>query len=106
MNKITIDPVTRIEGHAKITLQLDESGEVDRCASARAADPRVREVHRGPAVLRNARDHGPDLRHLSGEPFAGCVKGVRRHHGSAHFTGCRGSCGSCCTARNSCSRTR
>jgi len=28
MRKITINPVTRIEGHAKITLQLDEAGEV------------------------------------------------------------------------------
>ena len=28
MKKITIDPVTRIEGHAKITLQLDEQGVV------------------------------------------------------------------------------
>ncbi|PSH04735.1 MAG: Ni/Fe hydrogenase subunit alpha [Acidobacteria bacterium] len=28
MPTITIDPVTRIEGHAKITLQLDEQGEV------------------------------------------------------------------------------
>ena len=26
---ITIDPVTRIEGHAKITIQLDDQGEVD-----------------------------------------------------------------------------
>ena len=25
---ITIDPVTRIEGHSKITIQLDEAGEV------------------------------------------------------------------------------
>jgi NAD-reducing hydrogenase large subunit len=28
-NKIHIEPVTRIEGHAKITIQLDESGAVD-----------------------------------------------------------------------------
>ena len=27
--KIVISPVTRIEGHAKITLQLDEQGNVD-----------------------------------------------------------------------------
>ncbi len=27
--RITIDPVTRIEGHAKITLQLDEAGQVE-----------------------------------------------------------------------------
>jgi NAD-reducing hydrogenase large subunit len=25
---ITIDPVTRIEGHSKITIQLDDRGEV------------------------------------------------------------------------------
>ena len=29
MQTLTIDPVTRIEGHAKITLKLDESGRVD-----------------------------------------------------------------------------
>src|SRR5579871_2725846 len=28
MKRITIDPITRIEGHAKITIHLDESGEV------------------------------------------------------------------------------
>ena len=27
--KIIIDPVTRIEGHAKITIHLDETGEVE-----------------------------------------------------------------------------
>ena len=27
--RITIDPITRIEGHAKITLQLDEAGQVE-----------------------------------------------------------------------------
>ena len=28
MNEIVIDPITRIEGHSKITIQLDESGAV------------------------------------------------------------------------------
>jgi NAD-reducing hydrogenase large subunit len=28
--KITIEPVTRIEGHAKVTIHMNESGEVDR----------------------------------------------------------------------------
>ena len=28
--KITISPVTRIEGHAKITIHLDDQGQVDR----------------------------------------------------------------------------
>jgi len=27
--KITIEPVTRIEGHAKITINLNEAGRVD-----------------------------------------------------------------------------
>src|SRR6516164_8977337 len=30
MRKITIDPVTRIEGHAKITIQVGEDGSVER----------------------------------------------------------------------------
>jgi NAD-reducing hydrogenase large subunit len=30
MRKITISPVTRIEGHAKITIHLDDGGKVDR----------------------------------------------------------------------------
>ena len=28
--KITIEPVTRIEGHAKVTIHLDEKGNVER----------------------------------------------------------------------------
>ena len=30
MEKITIEPVTRIEGHAKVTIHLNDQGEVDR----------------------------------------------------------------------------
>ena len=30
MKRITIDPVTRVEGHAKVTIQLDDSGSVTR----------------------------------------------------------------------------
>lgn len=29
-SKITIDPITRIEGHGKVTIHLDESGQVER----------------------------------------------------------------------------
>jgi NAD-reducing hydrogenase large subunit len=39
MKRITIDPVTRIEGHARITLQLDDSG---RVSSARLNVTQVR----------------------------------------------------------------
>jgi len=30
MQKITIEPVTRIEGHAKVTIHLDDDGKVER----------------------------------------------------------------------------
>ncbi|RMF49338.1 MAG: Ni/Fe hydrogenase subunit alpha, partial [Anaerolineae bacterium] len=30
MKKITIEPVTRIEGHAKITIYLNDTGDVER----------------------------------------------------------------------------
>ncbi|HUW12328.1 MAG TPA: Ni/Fe hydrogenase subunit alpha, partial [Anaerolineae bacterium] len=29
MQKITIEPVTRIEGHARVTIHLDENGKVE-----------------------------------------------------------------------------
>ncbi|MDJ0568597.1 MAG: hypothetical protein QNJ53_06075 [Pleurocapsa sp. MO_192.B19] len=32
--KITLDPVTRIEGHAKITIHLDETGQVEGARSS------------------------------------------------------------------------
>ena len=32
MQHITIEPVTRIEGHARITLQLDEDGRIEEVA--------------------------------------------------------------------------
>jgi hypothetical protein len=50
----------------------------------RDPDPRLREVHRGPALLRDAVDHVPHLRHLPGQPPARLVQGMRRNHGRAH----------------------
>ena len=84
MKTITIHHVSRIEGHAKITIQLDDAGQVDGHAVPRHPGPRLREVHRGPAVLRDAVDHGAHLRHLPGEPPARLVEGVRRDHGRPH----------------------
>ena len=54
MKRITIEPVSRIEGHAKISIQLDDQG------------------------------HGADLRNLPGQPLAGFSQGLRRDHGRAH----------------------
>jgi NAD-reducing hydrogenase large subunit len=41
---ITIDPVTRIEGHAKITLETDNQGEVSAAYFHVDAIPRIRKV--------------------------------------------------------------
>ena len=55
MKTIVIDPVTRIEGHAKITIHLDDDG---RVAETHFHVTQVRgfeKFSRRPAVLRNAR---------------------------------------------------
>ena len=44
MKTIVIDPVTRIEGHAKITIKLDDDDQVDRHPLPRHAGARLREV--------------------------------------------------------------
>ena len=62
-------------------------GRGDRHAVPRHPDPRLREVHRGPALLRDAVDHGTHLRHLPGEPPARVGEGVRPDHGRAHSGG-------------------
>jgi coenzyme F420-reducing hydrogenase alpha subunit len=51
MKRITINPVTRIEGHAKITIQLNDDG---RVAAAQFHVTQIRgleKFHRGVAVL-------------------------------------------------------
>ncbi len=106
MNTVTIHHVSRIEGHAKITIKLDDAGAGGRHPVPRHPGPRLREVHRGPALLRDAVDHRPHLRHLPGEPPARVVEGVRRDHGRAHPGDGGRSSASCSTARSSCSRTR
>ena len=39
--KITIEPVTRIEGHAKVTIHMDEKGDVDARLPACQRVPRL-----------------------------------------------------------------
>ena len=73
---IKIDHVTRIEGHATITIKLDDSGKV---ADTQFHVTQVRgfeTVHRGPALLRDAGHHVAHLRHLPGQPPAGLLQGL------------------------------
>ena len=87
MKRITIDPVTRIEGHAKIVIQLDDNG---RVAGTEFHVTQVRgfEKFTGRApVLRNAGHHLAHLRDLSHQPSAGVLESLRLDHGSAHPAG-------------------
>ena len=55
---LTINPVTRIEGHGKITIHLDEQGKVAGCALPCDPVSGIRKALRGPPFLRNAFAHG------------------------------------------------
>ena len=101
---ITIDPVTRIEGHSKITIQLDEQGEVtdahfhvtqfrgfERIVQGRAirrfgalddGDARIRDNDRGaaasPVADARCRRHLPDQ-------VLGCPAGSLFHDPVLHY---------------------
>jgi len=87
-NRIVIDPVTRIEGHAKITIDVDDAG--------RVADAHFHIVEfRGFEKLCEGRpiDEMPAFMArvcgLSGIPRDGLVKGGRPHPGGGHPAGGR-----------------
>ena len=69
--RMLIQPVTRIEGHAKISIQLDDAGEVQSARFHVDRVPRLREDVRRPAVPGDAGTDVARLRHLPGEPCAG-----------------------------------
>ena len=58
---ITIDPVTRIEGHAKISIFLDDAGEVSDARFHVVEYQGVREILRGSSVHGNGRNYGPRI---------------------------------------------
>ena len=106
MRKITIEPVTRIEGHAKISIHLDDDGKVPSDAVPGHPGARLREVHRRPAVLRDARHHRAHLRHLPRQPPVGLRQGLRRHTSPFAFRPPPRCCAKSSIAAKSCSRTR
>ena len=98
--------MTRIEGHAKITIQLDDDDEVGRTAFHVTQVRGFEKFTEGRPYLRDAVDHRPHLRHLPDQPSAGLGQGVRRHHERAHPADRREAARSAALRRNSCSRTR
>ena len=81
---ITIDPVTRLEGHGKITIQLNAQGEVEDAHFHVTQVRGFEKFSAGPAVLRDAEPDGAHLRHLPGLAPARLGQGLRSHHVGAH----------------------
>ncbi len=105
MRKITIDPGyphrgPRADHHPPGRRRQRGAHPVPRHPGAR-----LRKIHRGPAVLRDARHHRAHLRHLPDQPPAGFGQGVRRHHGGAHSARRRRCCARPSIAASSCNRT-
>ena len=75
---ITIDPITRLEGHGKIDIFLNDEGDVDR---AYFQVPELRGFEKfaaGPTGRGHAADHLADLRRLPDGPPHGGRQGTRR----------------------------
>ena len=108
MKKITIDPVTRIEGHAKIDIyprrrrarSPTRISTSPRCAASKNS-PKAGPFYEMPV------HHRAHLRHLPGEPSAGLRQGLRRHHGRHPARDRRREAArAASTARSSCNPTR
>ncbi len=90
--KISIDPITRLEGHGKIEIFLDDDGAVEDCYLPDPRAARLRALRRGPADRGAAAHRDPHLRRVPGEPPHGQRQGrrrlLRRRGGAARRTSC------------------
>ena len=75
--RIVIDPVTRIEGHAKITIYLDDDGQVTDARFHVTEFRGFEQFCEGRPFWEMAGHHGPHLRHLPGQPPARLGQGRR-----------------------------
>jgi NAD-reducing hydrogenase large subunit len=83
--KVVIEPVTRVEGHGKVTILLDDRpGEAG--PAAHRGVPRLRALHPGPALLGGAGARPAALRHLPGQPPPGAAKAMDRIVGGENLT--------------------
>ena len=87
--RIIIDPVSRIEGHAKITIYLDDADQVTDARFHVTEFRGFEKILRGPALLGDGGAERPHLRHLPGQPSAGVGQG-RRPHLERHDSAGRG----------------
>ena len=79
--KITIEPVTRIEGHAKVTIRLKDDGSVDHAYLHINEFRGFEKFCEGRLYFEMPSDHAAHLRHLPGEPSPGGGQSRRRPDG-------------------------
>ena len=87
--QIVIDPVTRIEGHAKITIQLDDAGKVSDARFHVAEFRGFEKFCEGRPLWEMPGITAAGLRHLPGQPPAGLGQGRRPDPGGDHPAGRR-----------------
>ncbi len=79
--KITIEPVTRIEGHAKVTIRMKDDGSVDHAYLHINEFRGFEKFCEGRLYFEMPSDHAAHLRHLPGEPSPGRGQSRRRSDG-------------------------
>ena len=106
MTRLTIDPITRLEGHGKIEIFLDDAGRGRQHLLPDPRAARLRAVLRRPAGRGDADADQPHLRRLPGGPPHGRRQGRRRglrRRSAARRPSC---CASCSTAPSTSPTTR
>ena len=70
LRRVAIEPVTRVEGHGKVTILLDDENRDPSGPAPHRRVSRLRGLHPGPAVLGGSGRRAASLRHLPGQPSA------------------------------------
>ena len=81
MQKITIEPVTRIEGHAKVTIHLNGKGKVEKAFLHVNEWRGFEKFTEGRPFFEMPQITPTDLWHLSGEPSSQLGQGLRPRGG-------------------------
>ena len=82
LRRVAIDPVSRVEGHGKVTILLDEANRVQQ-VRLHIVEFRGFEKFIGPALLGSAGDGAAPVRHLPGVHHLAARKALDRVVGRA-----------------------
>jgi hypothetical protein len=75
--KLTIEPVTRVEGHGKVTIHLDDENNVVQSRLHIVEFRGFEKICSGKTILGSAGSCAKIVRHLPGQPPSGCCQSSR-----------------------------